>query len=39
MIGVMDQRTTSGPADTILHAKEAKDMTELTISATPDNNT
>jgi hypothetical protein len=35
MIGATDQRTTSGPVDTILHAKEAEDMTAPTISATP----
>jgi hypothetical protein len=38
MIGATDQRTTSGPVDTILHAKEAEDMTAPTISATPENN-
>ena len=31
MIGATDQRTTSGPVDTILHAKEAEDMTAPTM--------
>src|ERR1700722_2705889 len=33
--GSTDQRTTSGPADSILRAKKAEDMTAPTTSATP----
>jgi hypothetical protein len=38
MTGATDQWTTSGPVDTIFHAKEAEDMTAPTIAATPENN-